>query len=130
MLAGGIKAAMKIIIRLLRVGSPDIKGHLGIERIGIALCWDLVIGIKVEDLTQRMHTGVGASGTMDGDLTSSELLDSSLDLLLDAVGIELPLPAAIAGAIILDGDAYSHSLATHRLSTTTDATSSRNTSVL
>ena len=59
--------------------------------------------IKVGDLCQRMHAGVGASGSVQLEvLTAGYLADRAVDFALNRPGVLLNLPAAVPGAGVLD----------------------------
>src|SRR6516162_7040093 len=53
-------------------------------------------------LTERMHTGIGAPGAVDGDPLAAKPTDRSFERLLHRQAVCLPLPAGEPGAVIFD----------------------------
>src|SRR5215472_15505802 len=58
--------------------------------------------IEMRGLAERMHTGVGAPGTVQRDLLTAEPGDRRFERLLHRQAIRLALPADETGAVILD----------------------------
>ena len=62
------------------------------------------IHFHVHDLSQRVHSGIGSSCALHIDVAHKYLLCRLLNLAHDRAGILLRLPAAVASAVVFQGD--------------------------
>ena len=65
---------------------------------------DLEGDVGVRALRRGVDAGVGAAGAVEADRRVEELRERFLDDLLDAERVGLRLPAAVAGAEVLEGE--------------------------
>lgn len=93
------KPGMKRLRNLTHIQDPDVRRQQGVQS---PLIIHAVPGVKVKHLPGGMHSGVGATAGRDGHGHSGNLLQRLFDHLLDAGGIDLPLPPRIPGAVILN----------------------------
>jgi hypothetical protein len=74
----------------------------------------LQLGVKVHDLHQPVHTGIGATGADGGDFLSSKAAQGRFEFVLYGVAIGLALPAAIGLTVVADAKSYAHGMAPRR----------------
>ena len=82
-----------------RGGQPVVERA---DQFASVAAW-LVGHPEMGDLSESMDAGIGASGTLQFDLAAEEVLGSLAQGSLNAAGILLVLPSAVAGAIVLEG---------------------------
>lgn len=77
--------------------------------------WEPARGVEMGHLGEGMDAGVGATRTLDIHLRSEELPGRSDQGPLDAPGVLLRLPAAVAGSVVLDRQLVFMRIGSHRL---------------
>src|SRR5262249_44465066 len=94
-------SSMKPIGHELGRTNRDVFREHGVQG-ACPLCWrPRTVCPKTRHLAQRMHTSIGATGSNDRHGGLTHLQDGTLDRLLNRGLMGLPLPARIAGAVIL-----------------------------
>ena len=93
---------MEALVHLLDPAHGDIRRQVGIEPQGPGPFGTVRLGIEVDHLTGRMDTGIGASGTLDGDRVVGNPAQRRLQFSLHADHFTLTLPAEIPAAVIFN----------------------------
>ena len=97
----GHVAGMEARRRLLHLEDVDRGGEEVVETMEDLLQRETVRGVQVGDLGKGMDAGVGPAGPLDLHLPPEELPGGIDQGPLDAPGVFLHLPAAVAGPVIL-----------------------------
>jgi hypothetical protein len=106
-LAGGGYLRMKIGLRLLDLFHHDIRRKQAVQRLQNLLRFHGGRRLEMSHLPFGMHPGIGPAGPDHPGLFLGDFVQFALENALDAHLLDLELPAAIAGAFILDQDSYS-----------------------
>jgi hypothetical protein len=89
----------------------DVLGQEGVGAAHPGVGRALQLGVKVHDLHQAVHTGIGATGADGGDFLSSKAAQGRFEFVLYGVAIGLALPAAIGLTVVADAKSYAHGMA-------------------
>jgi hypothetical protein len=61
-------------------------------------------GVEVDDLPQRVHSGIGPPGHRGQQSHACEALDRVLEVVLHGIAMGLRLPAGVGRAVIVEAD--------------------------
>src|SRR4029453_17785968 len=99
-LADGIAESMKVRRRFDNLEDEQVLGQLGVECLSERWAVELRLGLKADDLAERVHARVGPAA---GDALAphpGDPLNGCFESPLHRARLRLPLPAGEVGAVV------------------------------
>ena len=105
---GGRETGMQVVSDTMHATNGNVLRHKTVELIGKLNAIDLAIDVKVSHHHTGMNASIGAASTCQGNITTEQQRQRSLQLLLHRVAVRLNLPAVIACTIVAESHEISH----------------------
>src|ERR1051325_8759826 len=104
-----VVSCVEFVPDLLRVEDVDVRGQRVVQTAAQQFRRGRGLHIEMSDLRHRMNARVGPTRSVEFErLYSKSFMYCALDFPLDGARVLLNLPAAVAGACVLDSELESH----------------------